>query len=798
MEVNNNQQVTKRSPQLVERWEQKGGKFYLYCAETVLEVSVYAEDIIRFRFSPDSRFEADFSYALVDETPRPQCPFELHQEEDIFVLSTAKLRVQISQSLHIAIYNSEGQLITEDEKGFHWEPYKKHGGNIVYYSKKVQEHESFYGLGDKPCDFNLKGKRLQNWGSDTYAYEKHTDPLYKNIPFFMGLHNGLAYGFFIDNTFRMWFDFGHERPEVCSFWAKGGEMNYYFIYGPELSRVAQRYTQLTGTPELPPLWALGNQQSKWSYYPESKVREIAAKFREHRIPCDVIHIDIDYMDGFRCFTWDKGKFPDPPKMIKELREDGFKTIVIIDPGIKIDKDYQIYQEGIENDYFCRRADGPLLKGIVWPGLCHFPDFTRPDVRTWWSGLFKELIGMGIAGVWNDMNEPAVFEDGTFPNDVRHDFDGHPCSHRKAHNVYGMQMARATYKGVKRFLHPARPVVITRSCYSGAQRYSSVWTGDNLATWEHLQVANVQCQRLSISGISFVGSDIGGFVGQPTGELLVRWMQLAILHPFYRNHSSGDHGEQEPWMFGEEYLDAARTAVELRYKLIPYIYTVFRRYTESGAPMILPLVFLDQENRETHYRMHEFALGQDLLACPIVKSGDTGRILYLPKGQWYNYWSGTLHEGRNEVYADAPLDRMPMFARAGSIIPHYPVMQYVGERPVDLLTLHAYYTEKVSYSSELYEDAGDYYSYEQGEYVLKTFTMSNAKDGKGQKVTLSQEKEGSFQPSYTECRIAFYGLPFFPTRFEVDGHSIAQIIRDEQKNVYYFSVPENFKQIHIIK
>ena len=247
-------------------------------------------------------------------------------------------------------------------------------------------------MGDKPQHLNLKGHRFENWATDSYAFGKDTDPIYKAIPFYTGLHNNKSYGIFFDNTFRTYFDFCHERRNVTSFWAQGGEMNYYFFYGPKMQDVVTSYTDLTGTPELPPpLWALGYHQCKWSYYPESNVKEVTAKFRALKIPCDAIYLDIDYMEGFRCFTWSKDYFPDPKRMVKELADDGFKTVVIIDPGIKIDNEYSVFKEGLDKDYFCKRADGPYMKGKVWPGECYFPDFTRPEVRKWWAGLFKSLL-----------------------------------------------------------------------------------------------------------------------------------------------------------------------------------------------------------------------------------------------------------------------------------------------------------------------------------------------------------------------------------------------------------------------
>jgi alpha-glucosidase len=354
-------------------------------------------------------------------------------------------------------------------------------------------------------------------------------------------------------------------------------MNYYFIYGPLMRSVAEQYAYITGTAEIPPIWALGYQQSKWSYKPEKQVKEIANEFRKRKIPCDVIHLDIDYMDGYRCFTWNKKEFPDPMRMIKQLQKQGFKIVCIIDPGIKVDKNYSVYKEAFEKNYFCRRADGELMEGDVWPGKCNFPDFTNPQVRKWWSTLFEDLIKAGVRGIWNDMNEPAVFEIGTFPEDVRHDYDGHPGSHRKAHNIYGMQMARATMTGLKKYLGDKRPLNITRSGFSGVQRYAATWTGDNTASWEHLWLANLMCQRLSMSGISFVGSDIGGFIGNPDGELYVRWLQMAVFHPFCRTHSAGldrDSQPHEPWVYGPRFEFIARKFINLRYRLLPYIYTAF--------------------------------------------------------------------------------------------------------------------------------------------------------------------------------------------------------------------------------
>jgi alpha-glucosidase len=769
---------------------------YFYTDNSViLKLTVLRDSLIRFRFTTKGYFSNDFSYAIDKSHSHGYNHLAVTEEKDYYQITTNKIICKVQKAdLRSSIYDLKGNVILEDELGFHWEESYEFGGNIVKMSKASRDGECFYGLGDKATQMNLKGKRVENFATDQYAFQKEQEPLYKVVPFYIGLHNKQSYGIFFDNTFRSFFDFCHERRNVTSFWSDGGEMNYYFFYGPNMQDVVTSYTDLTGKPELPPLWALGYHQCKWSYYPESNVKEVAAKFRELQIPCDAIYLDIDYMEGFRCFTWNKEYFPDPKRMVSELAEDGFKTIVIIDPGIKIDKEYSVYKEALAKDYFCKRADGPYMKGKVWPGECNFPDYTNPEVREWWAGLFKELISdIGVKGVWNDMNEPAVMEvpNKTFPNDVRHNYDGNPCSHRKAHNIYGTQMARATYHGVKRFAYPKRPFIITRSAYSGAQRYTSSWTGDNVATWEHLWIANIQVQRMSISGMGFTGSDIGGFAEQPTGELYARWIQLGVFHPFCRTHSSGDHGNQEPWAFDEEVIDITRKFVNLRYQLLPYLYTMFWQYIEEGTPMLKPLVYFDQEDIQTHYRNDEFIFGNQILVCPILEPNALGRRMYVPRGEWYNYWTNSLVKGGKETWVDTKFDEIPVFVKAGAIIPKYPVQQYVGELEFDELTLDVYYIEGKE-KSVVYEDAQDGYDYKKGRFSFLSFQLK----GKENELNIQQHKEGKYDTNYTKYKINFIGLPFEIKTIEIDNEEIvfdAKIFKEHQ----YLIVPKDFNVLHII-
>ena len=785
-------------PTKITSYKKKIDTLYFYTENNVaLQLTVLRDSVLRFRYSTTANFENDFSYAITKHASRGYNHLEINEDKEKYLITTQKLICHIYKAnLKVNLYDAaDNTLINQDELGFHWEESYEYGGNIVKMSKVSHDGESYYGLGDKPVHLNLKGKRFENWVTDSYAYGKGTDPIYKTIPFFTGLHHGKSYGIFFDNTFRSFFDFAQERKKVTSFWAQGGEMNYYFIYGPQMSDVVANYTDLTGKPhQLPPLWALGYHQCKWSYYPESKVKEVTAKFRELKIPCDAIYLDIDYMEGFRCFTWNKEYFPDPKKMVKELADDGFKTVVIIDPGIKIDMDYAIFKEGLEKDYFCKRADGPYMKGKVWPGECYFPDFTKPEVREWWSGLFKELIeDIGVKGVWNDMNEPAVMEvpNKTFPNDVRHDYDGNPCSHRKAHNIYGMQMARATYQGLKKFAYPKRPFVITRAAYSGTQRYTSTWTGDNIATWEHLWIANVQAQRMAMSGFSFAGSDIGGFAEQPEGELFARWIQLGVFHPFCRVHSSGDHGEQEPWTFGDEITDIVRKFIELRYQLLPYLYTSFWQYLNDGTPMLKPLVLYDQEDIQTHYRTDEFIFGDKILVCPIVEANAKGRRMYIPRGKWFNYWNDKIMDGGKEIWVDADIDSLPIFVKEGSIIPKYPIQQYVGEKKIDEIVLETYYKLGKEVST-LYDDAHDGYDYIKGRYSLRTFKLVGKKD----ELIIQQHKSGKFITEYKTFKLKLHGLPFKVSKIQIDNEEILfEKVKVNGDNTLI--IDKDFTELHII-
>ncbi len=708
---------------------QTGGVLLSLTSGAQASITFVTPEVARVRFAPRAAFERDLSYA-VEAKERAPAPVEVRETEttiEITAAGGARVSVQRRPFL-VTVRDAAGRIVVEDDPA-RPASFDAETGAIEA-SKRRAETEVYYGFGEKAMPVSRHGQGLVMWNTDTYAYPPGLDPIYQSIGFFTALHEGRAYGLFLDNTYRTYFDMGKQAPERYTFGVAGGELNYYVFTGGRARSpraVLSDYTDLTGRTPLPPLWALGYQQSRWSYYPEARVRELARRFREGRIPADVLYLDIDYMDGFRVFTWDQKRFPNPPQMIADLRAEGFRTVVIIDPGVKVDENYAVYREGRAGGYFHRTADGREFQARVWPGVCAFPDFTDPRAREWFGSLYKKHTDEGIAGFWNDMNEPATFlpddepepriyhhPGKTFPLSVRHAGDGQGGDHARYHNVYGMQMARATFEGLKRLQPRARPFVLTRAGYAGVQRYSAIWTGDNVSTWEHLRLSIPMLVNLGMSGVPLVGADVGGFSGSPSAELYARWLQAATLTPFLRSHTETGSKDQEPWSYGPDYERINRATIELRYQLLPYLYTLFHEHEASGAPVMRPLPFEYPADGRTYLIEDQYLVGRDLLVAPVLHEGAVKRRVYFPKGDaWIDWWTGMRYEGGREAEVAAPIDRLPLFARVGSAIPTQAVIQHTGEMARAPLTLTI--TPGASFKSEIYEDAGDGYEYRRGAY-----------------------------------------------------------------------------------
>ncbi len=723
-----------------------------------LRLTMMEEGLIRCRYVSGMVFERIPSYGVSPEYAREPAAVEMVELADGYELQTQTLTLRIRKAdagLEFLDRRTGARLCADAEgPGHRLEP--RTGDHCVWVQKEMPEKAHFFGLGDKPCALNLRGRRFEMWGADHYDFTPESDHLYKSIPFFVCLNEGSQYGIFFDNTMRTYFDFGKSRSDRLLFGADGGVMDYYFIMGRTALDTLRLYTRLTGLPPMPPLWALGYHQSKWSYYPASQVEQLAETFRRKRIPCDVIHLDIHHMEQYQSLTWDETRFPDPKGLVSKLEGDGFKVVTIINPGIKINPDNYVWRSGFERNVFCRRHDGALLTGCVWPGECTFPDFTAPATRSWWAGLFgRQIADYGVRGMWADMNEPVIFPNKTFPDDTRHDFDGYSCSHLKAHNVYGQCMARATRMGMERFAPHRRPFVLSRAGFAGLQRWAATWTGDNASDWENLKMANLMVQRLSSSGVSFCGADTGGFLGIATGELFCRWMQMAAFHVFFRNHTNGEYGGQEPWRFGEEVERITRRAIEERYRLLPYIYTQFHHYSAEGTPIIRSLAFMYPENPDTYWRSSEFFLGDALYIVPVHHPGEVGRNLFVPPGHWYSLWTDKpIPAHGKEAWVPTPLAHIPVYVRGGCVLPRWPVQQYVGELQNPPCRYELWWAAGVEQQSTLYEDAGDGYAHRLGDYLLHHFCYRAGERG----FTLCRSATGQKPPAQETATLALHALP----------------------------------------
>ncbi|MCM1135358.1 MAG: glycoside hydrolase family 31 protein [Clostridium sp.] len=577
--------------------------------------------------------------------------------------------------------------------------------------RAMEKTDCIYGLGDKTGFLNKRNYEYEMWNSDLPdPQEDNFKALYKSIPFMMVLGTQGAYGIFFDNHGKSYFNLGKECSDYYVIGADGGNLDYYFIAGQSLKEVISDYTWLTGRAPMQQLWTLGYHQSRWGYESEEKIRDVAKKLRENHLPCDCIHFDIDYMDHYKVFTWNKETYQDEAKVISDLKEMGIKAVTIIDPGVKVEAGYSVYEEGVKNGYFATTPEGDIYVNAVWPGDAVFPDFGNPKVRKWWGEKQKYLIDLGVAGVWNDMNEPASFK-GPLPADVVFTDEDRPAPHSEIHNIYGHNMAKATYEGWREF-SGKRPFVITRACYSGTQKYAVGWTGDNHSIWAHLRMAIPQMCNMGMSGMNFIGTDVGGFGSDATPELFARWMEVGCFSPLFRNHCALGRRYQEPWQFGEEVLAISKKYINLRYELLPYLYDLMRETERTGIPMLRPLVLEYDRDENVKNRNDEFMLGDRLLVAPVVEQGAMEKLVYLPAGVWYDYWTGERKEGGAFFVRKAPLDTCPIYVKEGAVIPKYPVRLHTGPNKDELLILEAYPGEG-SYIH--YQDNGEDFQYRDGAY-----------------------------------------------------------------------------------
>lgn len=726
------------------------------CGREQIYLMHYEEGIIRVLVSDADLPLKPLNYALTDEL-RPKCIDYLEHDNKV-VVSTPILDVTVNKSpLSIVFANKNGRVINEDDHGLGM---RRQGSQVSCY-KKLQTDEKFIGLGEKTGPLNKRGHSYINWNTDKFGYGVEEDPLYCSVPFYIGIHSGLTYGIFFNNSYQTRFNFGASNNRFSSFTADGGLLDYFFIYDNNLAGIISAFARLTGRINLPPKWSLGYQQCRYSYYPETEVMSIADKIRAKQIPADAIVLDIHHMDQYKIFTWDNVKFPNPKKLVNYLRKRGFKVVVICDPGIKIESGYASYASGMDENVFIKYPDGELYEGEVWPGWCHFPDFTSAHARKWWAEQLRSYTDIGIEGFWNDMNEIATWGQD-LPDLIEFEFDGEKKTSRAARNVYGLLMAKSTYEGAKASMKGKRPFNLTRAGFAGIQRYSAVWTGDNVSTDEHMLLGARMLNNFGLSGIPFAGYDAGGFVGNASKELFARWISMAAFSPFCRSHSNINTQSSEPWSFGERVEEIARNYLSLRYRLLPYLYASFYEASESGMPINRSLAIdftHDELVYDTKYE-NEYLFGAALLVCPVSSSVTTAKI-YLPEGRWFEFFSDKKLQGKQSHLVECPLEKLPLYVKASSIIPMQTVIQSTMDPPEDTLEIHLYKGSRQN-SVLYYEDDGESFDHQSGEFFKRLISYYPKENQLYFGYT-----EGKFTSQFKKIKILFHGF----RNIQINGDSL---------------------------
>ncbi|MCU1262165.1 MAG: Alpha-glucosidase [Bryobacterales bacterium] len=809
----------------------------LRSGHAVTQIIALRDDVLRVRASPEGTLPEDASWAVPQTVRTASVGVEATGDRTSVGFRTKALDVRIDRNpIRLVIRDLAGNILSADATD-HATSFRQ-GSFRIWKDLPVDEH--FFGLGDKTGPLDRRDQAFSMWNTDAYGFQESTDPIYKTIPFFLAMRAGRSYGIFLDNTWRSSFDFGREERTAYSFGAEAGPLDYYFVYGPEPKRVVETYAYLTGTPPLPPLWSFGFQQSRYSYAPEAKVREVAARLRSDRIPSDVLWLDIDYQYKNRPFTVDPQGFPDMPKLISDMRAEHFHMVAITDLHVAYapNQDYAPYDTGAKEDAFVHKPDGSVFIGKVWPGPSVFPDFTRHQSREWWGGLYRQFVDWKFAGFWNDMNEPSVFDGPgkTMPLDTVHRIDEpgfrtRTATHAEIHDVYGMQNARATYEGVLKLNPEERPFVMTRASYAGGQRYSVTWTGDNSSTWNHLRMTTPMLVNLGLSGYAFAGADVGGFAGSPQPDLLTRWLEMAAFQPIDRDHTAKGTNDQEPWVHGPEHEAIRRRFIETRYRLMPYIYTVAEETSRTGLPMIRPLFLEFPHATQDGHPVDldaggEFMFGPNLLVAPAPYPDMLDKYsLTLPGAGWYEFWSGgkmpplpseadiqaasqaspdgttlqspEMQEKMRAVLAwrvTPKLDVLPVFVRGGTILPMQPLVQSTDEAPKGPLEIRVYPGPECKGS--LYLDDGHTFRYRQGEFLRETFTCEAGSDAVRVNIAAHQ---GRFPPWWSRIEMVIYGATRAARSVSVGSTAVQNVRFDVQSGALRFFIddPASGSEVRIV-
>jgi len=745
----------------VETWAQTPQGLEGKTTSAFFRIMVENENIIRVRVSPDIIVN-DFSYVLVDQNDAPM-DFILTEENNLIRLSTKDIEMEIekSPSFRVIFRNKEGEVINEDVAGQGFGT--SFIGNRSTLYKKLFPDERFVGLGEVPGNLDHRGSAYTLNNTDTYRYGDPRLPMYVSIPFYIGIHDSLAYGLFYHNTHKTFFNFGIST-DFASITAEDGDVDYFFIHDESIAKIIGHYTMLTGRMPLPTRWSLGYHQSRCSYYPQSNVKILAETFRAKQIPIDCIVLDADYLHEYEPFRINTERFPDLPGLTRYLKSLNIEVTASVNPGIKRDTTYFAHHDGLKKDVFVKFSDGSLYTADIAPSNNNFVDFTNPKARQWWADNMKFLPDNSIHGYWNDMNEPAV--GGSYlPDNLLFDFDGRKANALEAKNLYGMLMARSSFESALKYGENRRPFVLTRSGFAGVQRYAAVWTGDNTAKDEYLLGGMLLNTQLGLSGLPFVGDDIGGYIGPTTKELFIRWIEVGAFEPFMRNHKEAFALANEPWSYGEEAEAIAREYIGFRYRLMPYLYSKFFQATQTGIPVARslcidnpfdPLVY-------DHLYQYQFLFGDAILVVPVTSS-EKNKKFYLPQGKWYDLYSDETFEGNRELARECGIYEIPLFVRGSSVIPMQKPVQSTKDHPGDTLIIHIYNGDEKNIF-EYYEDDGSTMDYQKGLFYKRKIIFDPA----NRELAISTP-EGNYKSRFTYIQCVFHGFSEM-NELKVNGEAI---------------------------
>ncbi|MRI32341.1 alpha-glucosidase [Endozoicomonas sp. OPT23] len=614
----------------------------------------------------------------------------------------------------------------------------------VRLSRKLSDSDRIYGMGQSMGGLNKRGRKFSTWCSDDPSHTPEKEALYGSHPFLI-VDGESTFGLFIDFPGEMFFDIGYTDREMLEIHIPSLDVDIYELTANNKKQLVRDFRSLIGKPYVPPRWGFGYQQCRWSYPDAASIDDIIDGFRSNDIPCDTVYMDIDYMVDYKDFTVDPEKFPDFTGWVKAKKQQGIRLIPIIDAGVRIEEGYDVYEEGLEKGYFCKDDNGDLFKAAVWPGLCAFPDFLKPEARQWWGKLYQRLTDQGIEGFWNDMNEPALFytpagidkaidtvasakgknvgiheffqlKDSIMNmSNSREDYrsfyhEPEPdvrVNHEQVHNLYGINMTRAAAEGFEQIDSDKRFLMFSRASSIGAHRYGGIWFGDNHSWWEHLKLNLQMLPGVNFSGFLYAGADMGGFGAHSSAELQVRWTQLGVFTPLMRNHAAMGTRQQEPFAFDEQAMDIMREHIKLRYRMVPYLYSEFMNAVDSDDAIFYPLSFEYSDERSAEVE-DQLLVGSSLMCAPVYEQNARGRYVYLPEDMLL--WKVKKHDevnaeilAKGDHYLPVALEEMPVFIRKDAMLPLTESVNWLDERQPETLDVIVHLDKEAGY--ELRHDDG---------------------------------------------------------------------------------------------